>query len=75
MYVQILSKENDITQRKIKLLKEELRNNYYRYAKNIKEYIKKTFKIKYTVDGLVILLHCISFVYKNTKVIDIASQK
>ena len=63
----------------IELLKEELRNNCYSYAKDIKKYIEKTLKIKYTVAGLVILLHRIGFVYKKTKVIparcDIALQK
>ena len=68
-----------LSQEQIELLKEELRNNCYSYAKNIKKYIEKTFKIKYTVAGLVILLHRIGFVYKKTKVIparyDIALQK
>ena len=58
-----------LSQEQIKLLKEELRNNCYSYAKEIKRYIEKTFKIKYTVAGLVILLHRIGFVYKKTKVV------
>ncbi len=68
-----------LSQEQIKLLKEELRNNCYSYAKEIKRYIEKTFKIKYTVAGLVILLHRIGFVYKKTKVVparcDIKLQK
>ena len=58
-----------LSQEQINLLKEELRNNCYSYAKEIKRYIEKTFKIKYTVAGLVILLHRIGFVYKKTKVV------
>ena len=58
-----------LSQEQIKLLKEELRNNCYSYAKEIKRYIEKTFKIKYTVYGFVILLHRIGFVYKNTKAV------
>ena len=64
-----------LSQEQIELLKEELRNNSYSYAKNIKKYIEKTFKIKYTSAGLVILLHRIGFVYKKTKVSDISLQK
>lgn len=68
-----------LSQEQIKLLKEELRNNCCSYAKEIKRYIEKTFKIKYTAAALVILLHRIGFVYKKTKAVparcDIKLQK
>lgn len=68
-----------LSQEQIKLLKEELRNNCCSYAKEIKRYIEKTFKIKYTAAALVILRHRIGFVYKKTKAVparcDIKLQK
>ena len=68
-YLKYYQKKMLLSLEQIKLIKEELRNNCYSYAKEIKRYIEKTFKIKYTVAGLVILLHCIDFVYKNTKAV------
>jgi transposase len=48
-------------------LKEHLRATVYRRAKDIVEYIKRTFKVKYTEKGVVPLLHGLGFSYKKPK--------
>ncbi|TLD43598.1 MAG: Mobile element protein [Candidatus Jettenia ecosi] len=47
-------------------LKEHLRGNLYRTAKEIGECIKETFKVRYTSEGIVYTLHRLGFVYKKT---------
>jgi transposase len=46
-----------------------LENNLYSKATEICTYIKKTYNVKYTPDGLVLLLHRLGFSYKKTKLV------
>lgn len=48
-------------------LKQELRNNLMKSAKEIVKWIKEKYGIEYTPEGLVPLLHRIGFSYKKTK--------
>ncbi len=48
-------------------LKNHLDENTYIRTKDIVEYIKKEFRVKYTPEGLVPLLHRLGFEYKKTK--------
>jgi transposase len=48
-------------------LKNHIDENTYIRSKDIVEYIRKEFRIKYTPEGLVPLLHKLGFEYKKTK--------
>lgn len=58
-----------LTEDQIEQLCAELDQNIYPSTKAIQEYIKKTFKIKYTISGLTDLLHRLGYVYKKPKLI------
>jgi len=47
-------------------LKEHLRKNTYSTAKEIAVYVKQTFQVVYTAEGMVHTLHRLGFVYKKT---------
>lgn len=47
-------------------LKEHLRKNAYGTAKEIVAYVKQTFEVIYTVEGIAHTLHRLGFVYKKT---------
>lgn len=49
-----------------KLLTEHLRTHLYRTAKEIGEYVRETFGVSYTPEGMVHTLHRFGFVYKKT---------
>lgn len=48
-------------------LKAHLRENLYHRAKDVSEYVRQTYTISYTPEGLVHLLHRLGFSYKKTK--------
>lgn len=47
-------------------VQEHLRGNLYRTAKEIVEYVRETFGVSYTPEGMVHTLHRLGFVYKKT---------
>ncbi|TLD40780.1 MAG: Transposase [Candidatus Jettenia ecosi] len=47
-------------------LKERLRTHLYRTAKEIGEYVRETFRVSYTPEGMVHTLHRLGFIYKKT---------
>lgn len=51
------------------LLKEELQNFLYISSREVTEFIEKTFRIRYTTDGVVKLLRRLGFVYKKTRLV------
>lgn len=56
-----------LTSEQEKQLIEELERKVYLSAKEVCAYVKDTFQIEYTPEGMVHLLHRIGFVYKKTK--------
>jgi transposase len=50
-------------------LKSHLRSKLYQSAKEIKEFIKKTYKISYSLSGTHLLLERLGFVYKKPKIV------
>lgn len=50
-------------------LKEHLRKNTYSTAKEIVDYVKQTFKVDYTPEGMVHTLNRLGFVYKKTTLV------
>ena len=60
-------------------LEKHLENNLYQRVKDIVEYVKKKYKVKYSVSGMTDLLNRLGFVYKKPKAVpgkaDIVKQK
>ena len=50
-------------------MKEHLRKNTYSTAKEIVEYVKQTFKVNYTPEGMAHTLNRLGFVYKKTTIV------
>jgi len=50
-------------------LKDYLRKNLMKSAKDIVSFVKQQFKIEYTIPGMVHLLHRLGFVYKKTRLV------
>ena len=72
-------RQNRMSDDEIEALKNELRTVIYPTAEMICEYVRKTFGVKYSVKGMVQLLHRIGFIYKKTTIVpgkaDIEQQK
>jgi transposase len=54
-----------LSDEQIELLKQELDSKIYWTAEEICEYVKKTFKVSYTVKGMVQTLHRLGYSYKK----------
>lgn len=60
-------KQSNLIPTQEKALDIHLQDHTYLTAKEVGNYIKKTFGVKYTVEGVTKLLHRLGFVYKKTK--------
>ena len=58
-----------LTDLQLKDLDNHLTKNLYMEALDIVEYVKKTYKVEYTVTGMTKLLHRLKFSYKKPKII------
>jgi transposase len=54
-----------LSDEQIETLKRELDSKIYRTAEEVCEYVRKTFKVKYTVKGMVQTLHRLGYSYKK----------
>ena len=63
------SRTCDLSEDKIKLVKEYLTENIISDSKQVINFIDEQFKIKYSTAGIVSLLHRIGYEYKNTTLI------
>ena len=61
-------RQSKLSEEQIETLKQELRKNLYSTAESICKYVMKTFKVRYSVKGMVQLLHRIGFCYKKTSI-------
>lgn len=59
----------------ISLLRKELKSRIFTTSKEICDWIKETFNIEYTTEGLVPLLHRVGFSYKKTKQVPCEANK
>jgi transposase len=68
-----------LSEEQIDILKQELREKLYSTSESICKFVLKTFKVKYSVKGMVQLLRRIGFCYKKTNImpgnIDFKKQK
>jgi transposase len=62
-------RQNKISDEEIEILKRELRTEIYSTAESICKYVRKTIGGKYSVKGMVQLLHRIGFSYKKTTIV------
>lgn len=60
-------KQSSLTYEQEKNLDIHLQEHTYLTAKEVRGYIKKTFSVKYSVEGVTKLLHRLGFTYKKTK--------
>ena len=56
-----------LTEDQLTELDRHLENNVYLTAKEVCAFVKKTFKVKYTVKGMTCLLHSLGYTYKKPK--------
>jgi len=58
-----------LTQKQEEQLRDYLKKNLMKSAKDVCEFVEQMFKVKYTSVGMVHLLHRLGFVYKKTRLV------
>ena len=62
-------RQSTLSEEQILLLKIELRQHLYPTAESVCDYVEKTYHVRYSVKGMVALLHRIGFSYKKATVV------
>ena len=73
--VNYVGKKCKLTQKQLDELAEYMENHLFSNAKEIVFYVKKKFDVKYTIKGIVPLLHKLGFSYKKTKLVPAKANK